>query len=496
MGATERADAAPDGGRGATPPLPGPDELYAVQRAAGLPERLLEIGDGDDLLARIPVREERRTLRGVPLRLLVTPGDDFFDYLPSPFRPGTGFAALRRPLRRALAGSGADALLLPHLLAPLPEGSEAWQDPFANRYFDAGRADKGWAGLTGKDSLRRHRNRARRELAYRVEHIAGRLPADLLARIAELHRERWAFDGVRSLFADPARPAQYQACAQRALLTLVFDGEALLAAHIGLRFGETLIWHTPVINLRYLAWSPLEVLLLETAEECARTGVRVLDFGLGDEAYKSRFANALRPVVNLFVPCSWRGRLVHCLLRRDGLRGLRRRLAALRAKLSGAWPAERDVWLLPPAGGTLPSCPDAPLPEAVGDFSRLVDLFRAAGWPLRRAHHERLRRGGIFLALPAGEVAGNGPAGIWWQAGDALPGDAARCERHLPAPSAILHDFTGATPRHGASWLALLSPDVVRRLIPAAAAVDLRIRLRRDERALRAILLAAGCRSG
>lgn len=479
-------------------PLPDLDEQIARHLATGTPVRLIEISDGEQLLALIPVLAEQRTVRGVPLRLLVTPGFDFFDYLPSPFRAGADFAALEDGLRRALALLDADALLLPHRLPALPHGAVRWQHSFANRYFDAALAENGWAGLTRKDSLRRHRNRARRELDYRVEHIVGRLPAETLATIAELHRERWAFDGKRSPFAVPSRPAEYMACAARALLSLVFDGRTLLAAHIGLRFGNTVIWHTPVINLRYLAYSPLEVLLLETAERCASTGVRILDFGLGDEPYKRRFGNATRQVVDLFVPHTWRGRLASFLLHRTSLNGLRQRLLVLKLRLGRGVTAERGDWLLPVAGDEESLCRAAAGAEPINEFSRLVDLFRAECWPLRREHYERLRRGETFIAINVAPKHGNLHAGVWCQVGAVFPAGTGRAERRFDLPTATLYDIAGCTPQSEEAVVPglalLLSSGIVRQLVPAAAAAEQRIRLRRDEGMLRAALLAAGSR--
>lgn len=481
---------------GADTPLPALHEQIARRAAVGGPMWLIEIRDGERVLAVVPGCVEERLVRGVPLRLLVTPGDKFFDYLPSPFGAGVGFAEVRQGLRRALGVVGADAVLLPHLLPPWPEGCERWLHPFTNRCFDAALSPTGWDGLTRKESLRRHRKRARRELAYRVEHIVGRLPADALARIAELHRERWAFDDQRSAFAAPSRCGEYMACAERVLLSLVYDGEALFAAHIGLRFGGTMTWHTPVINVRYLDYSPLEVLLLETVEECARTGVRVLDFGLGDEPYKQRFSNATRPVANLFLPGTWRGRLASALLRRSSLDGLRGRLLGQAQRFLGRR-AEGGEWLLPPARGEVAVTRAASAVEVVAGFSRLVDLFRAEAWPLRRSHYARLRRAEVFLAVRVGSDV---RVGFWCRIGRTFPAGAESAEGSCATPTAFLYDLTGCTAQTNESVRAALamlsSPGTLDNLLPAAAACPLRVGLRRDQPGLRAALLAAGWRRG
>lgn len=427
-------------------PMPTLAEIVRQRELAGRPVSLLELETEGAGGVAWPVTLEHRTLRGMPMTLIVAAGDDFFDYLPLPLPAGRDLGGVLPALRAVAASVGADGVLLPHCVAPWPADSGRWRREFANRCFDVGLATKGWDALARKESLRRHRNRARKVLDYCVEHLHGPLPETLGATIAALHRERWAFDGVVSPFADPRRVASYAAVSDRLLTTVLRDGDSVLAAHVGMRFGGTLIWHTPVINLRYLACSPLEILLLETVEECARLGVKVLDYGLGDEAYKDRFSNASRPVADLFLPASVRGWVVHCQFRLSLLAGWRARLSALRQWLSERYPRADERRLCSPDGWPSAAATDPDI-EAVAEFARLVDLFRSAGWAPRRRHFELLRRGAVFLYREGGGL----PAGLWLSrdpAGNAAgaPGLAlagGRLHQPLGSDTALLHLLAG-----------------------------------------------------
>lgn len=392
-------------------PLPGIAEIIDQRRLSGRPVKLLELTTVDRSVVCIwPVSIEQRSLRGVAFTVMVSAGDDFFDYLPLPLK--NDFLRFRPALMAVAQAVGADGVLFAHCLPPWGDDMERWKHGFFNRIFDARIGGEGWRFLTRKESLRRHRNRARKSLCYRVEHLHGNLPAHVAEEIAALHRERWAFDNVESMFANPRRAESYAACASRLLTTLIWDGQKLFAAHIGLRFGETLLWHTPVINLRYLTFSPLEVLLLETVEMCEREGIQVIDYGLGDETYKPRFSNTIRSVANFFLPATFRGWLVHVLWRLGFLSGMRQRLALLRARMPFRLRfSSKSKWFSPqPTTRYEPTM----TVESVAGFPRLVDVFRICEWPLRREHYERLREGWVF------HYQASLRAGIWSQSSAAV----------------------------------------------------------------------------
>lgn len=75
---------------------------------------------------------------------------------------------------------------------------------------------------------------------------------------------------------------------------LEIDGRPV-AWNYGFRFGGSWFWYLPTFQMEYEHVSPGSCLLRLLVEEGARdTSLRWLDLGLGDEAYKERFANKVR----------------------------------------------------------------------------------------------------------------------------------------------------------------------------------------------------------
>lgn len=368
---------------------------------------IVALQDAQGLAALLPLSVQQRKIRGVPLTVAALVGDDFFDYLPGVCRPGFSLTDATPALRSWGRRQGWDALELRH---QWPINGISAEDPqwqlFSNRFFDAAQDAAGWAFLTRKDSLKRHRNRAKRFLGYGVEHYRGEIPEAILAEAAALHRERWGFDGIASLFDAPGRAALYRQRAAQAWVTVVRDGAVAMAVHLGFRHGDAVLWHTPVVNIRYLDHSPLEVLLLETVEACAREAVQVLDFGLGDEAYKERFSNSVRVVGNFLLPLTWRGGLAGLLRRQAWLQGGGARLRHWleRCRWRGAAGGEPQRY-----GKSLASVgAEGRAWRSLDDFPAFVDFARSQGMPIRREHYERFRRGLIYLCRADEPSSGSG----------------------------------------------------------------------------------------
>jgi CelD/BcsL family acetyltransferase involved in cellulose biosynthesis len=67
-----------------------------------------------------------------------------------------------------------------------------------------------------------------------------------------------------------------------------------IAWNYGFRFFDSWFWYLPTFRIQYEESSPGSCLLrLLTEEACADPSVERLDLGLGDEAYKERFANTI-----------------------------------------------------------------------------------------------------------------------------------------------------------------------------------------------------------
>lgn len=377
--------------------LPCLGEQIAQGCARMLDIRVLEFTCSGETLAVIPTYIAKRRLYGVRLSVLGLVGEDIHDYLPLLVMDAAPRNVLIVGLRRAARVLKVDAIHLDHLGAPPPIGLSPFTQAGSNRCFDIAETPRGWNDLLRKESLKRHANRLKRDVDYRSTHRAGPIPTRVLDEIARLHTERWLFDNVASPFTHPHRKAQYEALGERTFLTVLYAGEEIVAAHVGLIFDRTLYWHTPVINIKYLPYSPLEVLLLETIRACSENGWKILDYGLGDETYKQRFSNSERPVWNIFIPISPLGHLSDLLRRNKPLFGqLKRWRTCLVDRMRLRRRNDESICSPPPARHASP-------PESrqldIGDFGAFVDCMRATGHPPLRAHYERLRLGWRFHAI-------------------------------------------------------------------------------------------------
>jgi len=102
-------------------------------------------------------------------------------------------------------------------------------------------------------------------------------------------RDRFADAGTRTLVHDLLEVEQTDFGAP---LTVLYAGDAVVAAHLGLRSRRTVAWWFPVYDPEYAAYSPGQLLCLELARAMEVHGADVLDLGKGDEPYKDRLSNA------------------------------------------------------------------------------------------------------------------------------------------------------------------------------------------------------------
>jgi CelD/BcsL family acetyltransferase involved in cellulose biosynthesis len=72
------------------------------------------------------------------------------------------------------------------------------------------------------------------------------------------------------------------------VLSTVYAGEHLLAAHFGIRSGEVLHWWFPVYDPQFSSLAPGWILLRELVGAAPELGVNRIDFGRGDDEYKRR----------------------------------------------------------------------------------------------------------------------------------------------------------------------------------------------------------------
>jgi CelD/BcsL family acetyltransferase involved in cellulose biosynthesis len=152
-------------------------------------------------------------------------------------------------------------------------------------------------------SLVRHEQWFRRSGSLDIVHQRHLDPGSpLVDSFFAQHVARWAQTPHPSAFQDPTTRDFHRALVSAGsehgwlvFTTVRFNGTAV-AFHLGLDFGGSLLWYKPSFAPAYARRSPGEVLLRHLLLLAAQSGRRRLDFGIGDEGFKYRFATGARRV--------------------------------------------------------------------------------------------------------------------------------------------------------------------------------------------------------
>ncbi|TDQ05525.1 GNAT family N-acetyltransferase [Labedaea rhizosphaerae] len=216
------------------------------------------------------------------------PGADF----QGPIGPGIEPAA-------ALAALGARSLEFDHLVDGHP-AFEPWiEGRRISPYVETDGGLDGYlkrASKSGRDNMaqaRRRTAKAGRELG------ALRFEADLpdpavLDQVIELKRGQYRATGARDYFAVPGRrELLHRLLAERSpefggVLSAVFAGDRLFAAHFGIRSGGVLHWWFPVYEPSFGNYAPGWVLLRELVSAAPASELVRIDLGRGEDEYKRR----------------------------------------------------------------------------------------------------------------------------------------------------------------------------------------------------------------
>jgi CelD/BcsL family acetyltransferase involved in cellulose biosynthesis len=183
---------------------------------------------------------------------------------------------------------------------------------------------------TGRDKMsrvRRRTNRATQELGE-VRLVWDTQDPNLLDRLIEIKRAQYAKTGVRDFFALPGRRELVHRLLKTrvdgfaGILSAVYAGETLLAAHFGLRDRGVLHWWFPVFEPSRADLSPGWILLRELIATAPETGLTRIDLGRGEEDYKRRAMTGSISVCEGEVPADMLRRRMR-LVRRTALEGLK-----------------------------------------------------------------------------------------------------------------------------------------------------------------------------
>jgi CelD/BcsL family acetyltransferase involved in cellulose biosynthesis len=159
------------------------------------------------------------------------------------------------------------------------------------------------AAASGKKSLIRHERFFHRHGTLEVtQWTSGREIAAHLPEFFDQHIRRWESTRFPSQFHQPRQRRFYEELCRSAgeagwlrFMRLDWNGQPI-AFHFGFCYRGSFMWYKPSFAIELARRSPGEVLLrqllLAARDECVGT----FDFGLGDEAFKSRFATRIEQV--------------------------------------------------------------------------------------------------------------------------------------------------------------------------------------------------------
>jgi CelD/BcsL family acetyltransferase involved in cellulose biosynthesis len=152
---------------------------------------------------------------------------------------------------------------------------------------------------TRKKSLTRHENYFRRTGQVTVQHT--RDAVEILPQLDEFfsqHIERRNATPHRSLFVDPKQREYYRNIVTNIgpygwlrFTRLIWNGRPI-AFHFGLCYHGRFLYGIPSFDVGLQRHSPGEVLLRHLLLAAMEEGAALFDFGLGEEAYKYRFATS------------------------------------------------------------------------------------------------------------------------------------------------------------------------------------------------------------
>lgn len=162
--------------------------------------------------------------------------------------------------------------------------------------------------MIDKYSLRRREHWFQRQGRLTFRRIEPGEETDrLLPVFFAQHIERWRDSSAPSLFNDPRQQQLYRELAATlgrkgwlAFSVLELD-DAPIAFHFGFEYQHKLLWYKPSYAPEQGAHSPGLVLIRRLVLDALKAGHTEVDFTVGDEPFKSRFANHRRSNINIRV---------------------------------------------------------------------------------------------------------------------------------------------------------------------------------------------------
>ena len=157
-----------------------------------------------------------------------------------------------------------------------------------------------------KKSLLRHEGWFNRNGGIEVKHYSHyeNILPHLVAFFGQ-HIARWSSTPYPSLFLDPLQRRFYKRLCETASetgwlrFTIVYWQQQAIAFHFGMHYNRSFLWYKPTFDITLAKHSPGEVLLRQLLLRAMEEEAHYFDFGLGDEAFKNRFASSTSTVTNI-----------------------------------------------------------------------------------------------------------------------------------------------------------------------------------------------------
>jgi CelD/BcsL family acetyltransferase involved in cellulose biosynthesis len=171
-----------------------------------------------------------------------------------------------------------------------------------SRGFDAYVRERRDAGVhVFRDAPRKARKLAREHGELRFE--ADSTDPDAFRTLMRWKRRQYVRKGAADVVARPWVEHSLELAYGRrepnfaGILSLLFAGDRVVAAHFGLRSAS--VWHYwfPAYDAEFHRYSPGILLLLRMAEHATSLGLGTIDLGRGDERYKSSMGNRAVPLI-------------------------------------------------------------------------------------------------------------------------------------------------------------------------------------------------------
>jgi CelD/BcsL family acetyltransferase involved in cellulose biosynthesis len=206
-------------------------------------------------------------------------------------------------IKDLMTGSGLSTLDFDHWVESGPDIRPFAQHRYQSPYMDVSsgfgayvkqRIDAGSEIIS--QTLRRQRKLAREVGPLRFEiNVAHDEPLETVFR---LKSQQYRVSGHAGVFATQPWTVrliknlhQCQTDRFQGVLSVLYAGSRLTAAHFGIRSKRVWHWWFPVYDHAFSRCSPGLILLLRIAEAAASVGIRRVDLGRGDEPYKQRFCS-------------------------------------------------------------------------------------------------------------------------------------------------------------------------------------------------------------